>query len=113
MLEFKFADFLNPHINFIGGNGTPDSSRFSMSGQTSNQLPQAYIRNGGSSDTPGILKNCCICKQEKVKSHVFHLVNLLNIFSIGVRNGNVSLAAPKQIGQHSNERELKKDKDLR
>jgi len=66
-----------------GGNGTPDSSRFSMSGQTSNQLPQAYIRNGGSSDTPG------------------------------VRNGNVSLAAPKQIGQHSNERELKKDKDLR
>ena len=40
----------------LGGNGTPDSSRFSISGQTGNQLPPSYIRNGGSSDTPGIMR---------------------------------------------------------
>ena len=40
----------------LGGNGTPDSSRFSISGQTGNQLPPSYIRNGGSSDTPGIMQ---------------------------------------------------------
>ena len=38
---------------FVGGNGTPDSNRFSISGQTGNQ--QTYIRNGGGNEAPGSL----------------------------------------------------------
>ena len=62
---FDYANFYKPIILdiyysnimiLLGGNGTPDSSRFSISGQTGNQLPPSYIRNGGSSDTPGIMK---------------------------------------------------------
>ena len=42
-----------------GGNGTPDSNRFSISGQTNNQ--QTYIRNGGGNDAPGNLNTCLTC----------------------------------------------------
>ena len=46
-------------ILFVGGNGTPDSNRFSISGQTNNQ--QTYIRNGGGNDAPGNLNTYLTC----------------------------------------------------
>ena len=41
------------------------------------------------------------------------IINVITLLCTGLRNGNISLtAAPKQIG-NSNERELRKEKDLR